>query len=209
MSLFDLSLKEFINRLSSDSPTPGGGSVAALAGALSGALCSMASRLTLSREKYRDVWQDMERLCDGADDLALQLLELVEKDTEAYNQVMAAYKLPKKDKCQKAERAQAIDQAIKNAALIPMETLKTLDKLAELIDEILEKGNPNCITDVGVAAQLIQAGAAGAAYNVRINLSGISDKGFSTRLETKTYALLARITDAVRKYDERVEESLP
>ncbi|MDY6854119.1 MAG: cyclodeaminase/cyclohydrolase family protein [Thermodesulfobacteriota bacterium] len=208
MGMFDLSLKEFIDRLSSGSPTPGGGSVSALAGALSAALFSMVSRLTLGREKYRDVWQDMERLRDGADDLAMQLLGWVEKDSEAYDQVITAYKLPKKDTCQKTKREKAIDQALKNAALVPMETLNTLDRLAGLIDEILEKANPNCITDIGVAAQLIQAGATGAAYNIRINLSGISDKGFSGRLETETRELLARISDTVRRSEEILKESL-
>jgi formiminotetrahydrofolate cyclodeaminase len=208
MNLVDLTLNEFVKKLAGDSPTPGGGSAAALAGGLGAALCSMVTRLTLGREKYRDVWEDMERIRDAADEHSRRLLELIESDTEAYNKVMAVFKLPKEDRDQKIVRQQAIQRAKIQAALVPMETLRTVADLVELVGEALDKGNPNCITDVGVAAQLIRASAMGAAYNVRINLSGSSDKDLSTRLKTEVNEFLARITNALERLDAMVEQGL-
>jgi formiminotetrahydrofolate cyclodeaminase len=135
-------------------------------------------------------------------------LELIESDTEAYNKVMAVFKLPKEDRDQKIVRQQAIQRAKIQAALVPMETLRTVADLVELVGEALDKGNPNCITDVGVAAQLIRASAMGAAYNVRINLSGSSDKDLSTRLKTEVNEFLARITNALERLDAMVEQGL-
>ncbi len=208
MNLVDLTLNEFVEKLAGDSPTPGGGSAAALAGGLGAALCSMAARLTLGREKYRDVWEEMERIRDASDKHSRRLLELMESDTEAYNQVMVAFKLPKEDQDQKIVRRQAIQRANIQAALVPMETLRRVADLVELVGEALDKGNPNCISDVGVAAQLIRASAMGAAYNVRINLSGTSDEDFSARLKTEVNELLARITNAHGRFDEMVEQDL-
>ncbi|MDB4444536.1 cyclodeaminase/cyclohydrolase family protein [bacterium] len=208
MSLVDLTLKAFIDQLSGDTPAPGGGSVAALAGGLSAALCLMVTRLTLGREKYRDVWKDMARVRDAADKHARRLLELVDEDTEAYNQVMAAFRLPKGSDDLKAARKEAIGVANKGAALVPLDTLRTLSQLVDLIGEALEKGNPNCITDAGVAVQLIRAAATGAAYNIRINVSGISDNEFSTETITETKALLDHINIAVNRLESVVEQGL-
>ena len=208
MSLVDLTLKAFIDQLSGDSPAPGGGSVAALAGGLSAALCLMVTRLTLGREKYRDVWEDMARVRDAVDTHARRLLELVDEDTEAYNQVVAALRLPKGSDDQKVARQEAIVAANKGAALVPLDTLRTLSELVDLIGEALEKGNPNCITDAGVALQLIRAAATGAAYNIRINVSGISDNEFSTETITETNALLDHINIEVNRLDSFVEQHL-
>ncbi len=208
MSLVDLTLDEFVKKLAGDSPTPGGGSAAALAGGLGAALCSMVARLTLGREKYRDVWEEMECIRDAADKDSRRLLELMESDTEAYNQVMAAFNLPKEDRDQKIVRRHAIQRANLQAALVPMETLRTVADLVELVGEALDKGNPNCISDARVAAQLICASAMGSAYNVRINLSGTSDKDFSTRLKTEVNELLTCITSALERFDEMVEQDL-
>lgn len=208
MSLAELPLTEFVNKLADNSPTPGGGSVAALAGCLGAALCAMVARLTLGKEKYRGVREDMERVCDASDKLARRLLVLVDKDTEAYNQVMDAFKLPKKNEDQKATQRQTIQSAVKQAALVPMETLQTMADLVELVGEALDKGNPNCITDAGVAAQLTRAAAMGAAYNVRINLLDISDNDFSARLEKDMNELVSHIMEAVDRLEKIIEQNL-
>jgi len=208
MTLVGLPVNAFLDRVASDSATPGGGSVAALAGALSAALCAMVARLTVGREKYREVWKEMERVRDRADRLGSDLRELVEEDTEAYNLVMAAYRLPKDGEEQKAIRRQAIEEANKQAALVPLETLRKLAELVDLVAEVVDKGNPNGLTDVGVAAQLIRAAATGAAYNVRINVSGMAEKDFASRLEDEVAHLLGHTMKSVDRMAEAVEEGL-
>ena len=208
MRLIELGIEDFLDKLAGAFPTPGGGSAAALAAALSAALCAMVTRLTMGREKYRDVWQDMERVCNLSDYLARQLLQLVDKDADAYNQVMVALGMSKEDDDQRAVRREAIKTANKQAALVPMEILWNLAELVELVREVADKGNPNCITDAGVAAQLIRAAAMGAAYNVRINLLNITDETFSATLKSEEPGLLARIKDQVGKIEEAVERNL-
>ncbi len=208
MTLVELPVKLFLDRVAGDSATPGGGSVAALAGALSAALCAMVARLTVGKEKYQEVCKEMERVRDGADRLGSQLQELVEEDTAAYNLVVAAYRLPKDGGEQKAIRRQSIEEATKQAALVPLETLRKLAELVDLVAEVVDKGNPNGLTDAGVAAQLIRAAATGAAYNVRINVSGMAEKDFASRLEDEVTQLLGHITKSVDRMAEAVERGL-
>lgn len=190
MKLAELSLKKFLVSLSGDSPAPGGGSASALAGALAASLCAMVARLTLGKEKYQGVWKEMERLRATADALSSRLLELVEEDSAAYNKVVAAFRIPKEAK---KAREEAIQSAFKEAASVPMETLRAVAGLVDLVKTALNQGNPNCLTDAGVSAQLVRAAANGAAYNVRINLPGIKDENFKAKLASETSQLLARI----------------
>jgi glutamate formiminotransferase/formiminotetrahydrofolate cyclodeaminase len=208
MPLVEASLKDFVGELASNAPAPGGGSVSALAGALAGALCVMVTNLTLGKERYRDVWEDMEWVGRKANELCVRLLGLVDKDTEAYDQVLTALRLPKDDDTRKTIRQQALQEATKRAALVPMQTLQSVAKVVDLVGKVVEKGNPNCITDAGVAARLAHAAAMGAAYNIRINLLGISDKDFSTRLEKEMDGLIEEITKAVENSVELVEKRL-
>jgi glutamate formiminotransferase/formiminotetrahydrofolate cyclodeaminase len=208
MLLVEASLKDFLKELASEAPAPGGGSVSALAGALACALCVMVTKLTLGKDRYQDMWEDMEWVGRKANDLCDSMLNLVDKDTEAYNQVIAALRLPRDDDTQKATRQKALQKATKRAALVPMQTLKNVAGVVDLVKKVVERGNPNCITDAGVAARLAYAAAMGAVYNIRINLLGISDKNFSTRLEKEMNGLLKEITQAVEKSVELVEKSL-
>ena len=205
MKLMESRVKDFISTLSADSPTPGGGSVSALAGALSAALCAMVARLTLGKEKYRGAWEEMERLRDEADSLSSRLMDLVEEDSAAYTKVMAAFRIPKE---QHSAREDAVQSAFKEAASVPMETLRVTAELLDLVKSALNQGNPNCLTDAGVAAQLMRAAANGAAYNVRINLAGIKDPDFRSRLSTETSRLLERIEDSVRDTERAFRERL-
>lgn len=205
MKLAELSLKKFLVSLSGDSPAPGGGSVSALAGALSAALCAMVARLTLGKEKYRDAWKEMERLRDRADSLSSRLMELVEEDSAAYNKVVAAFRIPKEDK---KAREEAIQSAFKEAASVPMETLRAVGGLVDLVKTALDQGNPNCLTDAGVSVQLVRAAANGAAYNVRINLPGIKDQGFNSKLASETLELLARIEGSLKEMERVVTDRL-
>jgi len=208
MTLAELTLTAFSNKLAADSSTPGGGSAAALAGAMSAALCAMIARLTLGRSKYEKAWPEMEQVRSSADDLMQRLLALVDKDTEAYNGVVAALRMPKGNDRQKARRQEALEAAYKQAAMIPMETLRTVAGLVTLVERALEKGNPNCVTDAGVSAQLLRAAAVGAAYNVRINLMSIEDKDFSAKLKREALELVAHTADSADRLGEAVERSL-
>jgi formiminotetrahydrofolate cyclodeaminase len=208
MKTTDTTVGEFLQRLSGGSATPGGGSVAALSGALSAALCAMVGRLTTGRVKYQEVWAAVEQMQKRADKLAVTLLDLVDKDIEAYNVVITALKMPKETEEHRTCRQEAIQKATKQAALVPMETLRILAELTGLVEEAFFKGNPNCLTDAGVAAVLIQAAAQGAAYNVRVNLSGIDDKNFVKRLRSEMEETLKGILAPVERLQKMVDERL-
>jgi glutamate formiminotransferase/formiminotetrahydrofolate cyclodeaminase len=208
MKLSDMDLNGFARELAGDSPAPGGGSVAALAGGLAAALCAMVSRLTLGRDKYKDAADDMETVRKKADAAAARLLALVDEDSTAYNKVSAAFRMPKGTDAEKAARAEAIQEAAKAAASTPLDTLRTTADLCDLCRLAVEKGNPNCITDAGVAAQLIRAAAKGAAYNVQINLSSIKDAVFREHLAKQTDERLKQVLKETAELEESVERRL-
>ena len=208
MKTADISVGEFLQRLAGGSATPGGGSVAALSGALSAALCAMAGRLTVGRARYREVQVEMEQMLTSADRLVNRLLDLVDQDIEAYNRVMAAFKMPKETEDQKTSRQEAIQKATRQATVVPMEILKALSELTGLIETALVLGNPNCFTDAGVAAVLARAAALGAAYNVRINLSGIEDQEFTNTLKSELEKTLERTLASLEGLRQMVEERL-
>ena len=171
-------LNGFLDEVASSSPAPGGGSVAALAGALGASLTSMVCNLTIGKKKYADVDNDLKKVLARAEDLRGQFTVLIDKDTAAFNKVMEAFGLPKETDPQKALRAAAIREATKEATLIPLEVMKhCIDALA-LAQEVASKGNSNSISDAGVSALLLHAACEGAALNVKINLNALDDPEF-------------------------------
>ncbi len=208
MKLADLAVSEFVRELASVSPAPGGGSVAALCGGLSAALCAMVARLTHGKEKYRAGWQAMEHLIQQADPLAERFIVLMDADTEAYNQVVAAMRLPRDTAEEKAARKTAIELANRKAAEVPLETLKNTLKLADNVKEAVEKGNANCITDAGTAAQLVRTAAYAAAYNVRINLAGIADPVFVANCRSEVNRILTSIKASIDAVEQKVDSAL-
>lgn len=176
--LTNLQITEFLNELASNSPAPGGGSVAALSGSLGAALTSMVCHLTIGKKKYASVEQEMKNTLTKSEELRKIFTELVERDTEAFNKVMEAYALPKETEDQKALRNAAIQEATKEATLIPLRVMKhAVDGLA-LAKIVAEKGNVNSVSDAGVSGFMFYTAAEGAALNVQINLSGITDSEF-------------------------------
>ena len=151
MKLTGLSVKDYVQRVADGSPTPGGGSVCALACSLSAALCLMVAHLTLGKKKYRKVWAEMQQLDRAVGDLVSRLFELTEQDAEAYDGVLSAFRLVQASEAQKEARRESIEAALKRAAIIPMETLRTIVKLTDFVEEAIEKGNPNCLCDAAVA----------------------------------------------------------
>ncbi len=171
-------LQSFLDELASSSPAPGGGSVAALAGALGAALTSMVCNLTIGKKKYADVEETMKGVLKESEDLRARFTLLIEKDTEAFNKVMEAFSLPKENDAQRALREAAIVAATKEATLVPLEVMKhCIDGLA-LAQKVASSGNKNSISDAGVSAFMLHAACESAALNVRINLNGLSDMEF-------------------------------
>jgi glutamate formiminotransferase/formiminotetrahydrofolate cyclodeaminase len=170
------SLSGFVASVAAATPAPGGGSVAAHVGALGAALAQMVAGLTIGRKKYAAVEAEMKEMALQAAALGNELAALVTKDGAAYGVVMDAYKLPKDTEDQQAARAQAVDDALVGAAQVPLETARACAAVAALAEQAALKGNSNAASDAGVAALLAQAACRGAVYNVRINVSSLSDK---------------------------------
>lgn len=172
------SMHAFLDDLASSSPAPGGGSVAALSGALGSALTSMVCNLTIGKKKYADVDEEMKKVLAQAEHMREQFTELVERDTHAFNKVIEAFALPKETDPQKALRAAAIREATKEATLVPLEVMKhCIDALA-LAQTVAAKGNANSVSDAGVSAIMLHAALEAAALNVRINLKSLNDPDF-------------------------------
>jgi formiminotetrahydrofolate cyclodeaminase len=168
----------FLDELASSSPAPGGGSVAALAGALGSALTAMVANLTIGKKKYADAEAEMKKILRQAESLRGQFAALVDKDTEAFQKVMEAFALPKETDPQKALRAAAIREATKEATLVPLEVMKhCIDGLA-LAQQVASNGNANAVSDAGVSALMLHAACSGAALNVRVNLKTLDDPEF-------------------------------
>jgi formiminotetrahydrofolate cyclodeaminase len=183
--LMDLKVKEFADRLAAGVPTPGGGSASALAGCLAAALGSMVCDLTLGRPKYEAVRPDMEKAREALSGMRRDLLALVDRDAEAYDEVARAMKLPRETPEEKAARQEAVGKANQFATEVPVKTAETCLAVLEQVRIVAEKGNPNAVSDAGVAAHLAHTGLAGAALNVRINLPGIPDRDQAARIEER------------------------
>jgi len=208
LKLGQLSIHDFVNELSSANAAPGGGSAAALCGALGAALSAMVSRLTKGREKFKDMWETMEEVQQKADDLAGLFLNLAQKDTDTYQQVMAAIKLPKETDEEKASRQAAIEESMKKATAIPLEILRASEKLIRIAEKAVEFGNPVALSDAGGALQLARSSGAIAAYNVRINLARITDKKFVAEHRREVYETLERMETLFSKVDGYVNSHL-
>ena len=192
MKLDQLSVREFITELSSGNPTPGGGSVAALCGALGAALSAMVASLTVEREKYEQTWKSMEEVKKEAANLSARFLELMQEDSDTYQKVMEAFELPRETDDQQASRQAAIEEAMKKAATVPLETLRASERLIRAARKAVQGGNPNAITDAGAAVQLANATAVVASYNVQINISRIKDQAFVAKCEKEVTEILKR-----------------
>lgn len=208
MNLAGRSLTEFVHDLAGDAPAPGGGSAAAYAGAMAAALAAMVARLTVAKADTPEASVRLASVTVAADSLAASFLALLDADTAAYNQVAAAFKLPKADAAQQAERSQAIQGALRHAAEVPLETLAAAAGLARLLETVVADGNPNCISDAGSAVHLCRAGAHAAAYNVRINLAAIRDGAFVEACGRSADRLLEGVDGALGPLEKAVAAKL-
>ncbi|MBU0496535.1 MAG: glutamate formimidoyltransferase [Candidatus Thermoplasmatota archaeon] len=206
--LASMPLNQFLTELASSSPAPGGGSVAALSGALGTALTSMVCNLTIGKEKYQTVEPEIKNILKQSEYLGIKLTELIDKDTDAFNDVMKAFKMPKDTDEQKQKRSQAIQTGYKKAAEIPYETAVTCEKILILAETIAAKGNQSSITDAGVAALMAQAGTHAAILNVQINLGSINDTAFVHHMENALNNLQKKVDLKTREILMKVQNAL-
>jgi len=188
-SLLDQNLREFANELSMDSPAPGGGSTAALCGALSASLSSMVANLTVGKPEYVEVQKKVKDVAQSAQFLKDKLLNAVDLDTMAFNRVMDAMRMKRTTDEQKEAREASIEEASKEATLVPLDVLGQCVAALELAREVVRHGNKNSVSDAGVAGLAAQAGAEGAYYNVKINLPGIQDEPFKKEVGEQAESL--------------------
>lgn len=183
--LVNLNVKEFVNETESSNPVPGGGSIAALAGALSAALSGMVAGLTIGKNGYEDCQEEMKEVAEKARKIKEKLIDLVDKDATSFDEVMKAFKLPKNTDEEKQIRTKTIQEGMKYAASVPFDTAKTAAEMMDLAEIVIEKGNSNAVTDGAVSAMLSRTAVLSALLNVKINLGSIKDKDFVSDYEKK------------------------
>jgi formiminotetrahydrofolate cyclodeaminase len=189
----DQPIRHFTDKLASKSPEPGGGSVAALTGALGAGLVSMVANLTLGKEKYKDVQPQIEQLLKESEKLRAELQDLIQKDTEAYGALSEVYKMPKNTDAEKAARTSKMQDALKKACQVPFDIgLKALDT-AKLAQRAADIGNVGAVSDAGVAVLLAQACAQSAALNVKINVNSIKDAAYNNDTWSRMQDVLKQV----------------
>jgi len=207
-SLAKMNLREFCNETLSDSPAPGGGSVAALMGALGASLGGMVANLSAGKRGWDDKLEYFSDWAVKAQQLKDQLLSLVDEDTAAFNKVMDAFALSKESAEEKTARSAAIEQATKYAAEVPLKVMETASKSYEMLAEMADKGNPASVSDVGVGALATRACIDGAALNVRINLAQLKDEKFKGVLAERMRNTSAASDAQFEKITKIVEKQL-
>ncbi len=190
MTLTDKAVTNFLDELASNAPAPGGGSVAALSSALGAALISMVCNLTLGKKAYAEVQEDIEHLLASSEALRQELTQLLEDDVEAYTGYSVAAKMPRGTDEEKAERAKAMQSALKGATIVPLRIAGAAVKVMNLCMPAAEKGNKWAVSDAGVAVLMAEASLRSAALNVLINLGSLKDKEFVAEKRAELDALL-------------------
>ena len=205
--LTQLSVEQFVERLAAATPTPGGGSAAALSGGLAAALVQMVCDLTLGKEGYRQHEPLLRPMRTQAEALRRELLTLADRDAAAYDRVIAALRLPKATEAEKAERKMALGRANLEATEVPLASAEACVRVLRLCADLLPRANRNALSDVGTAAALAAAGLRGALMNVRINLGGLLDadraSGIRARAEAIESEAGASETEVARRLEGR------
>ena len=208
MKLAQLKVSDFTDLLASLEPAPGGGSTAALEGALGAALTAMVAAFTIGRKKYAEYEELAREVNQKADALKTQLVEVIDRDTEAFNGVSAVFAMPKDTEEQKAARKSAMQAALKECTKTPFEMMELSTQALELADAIVGRSNASAASDLGVAALSLKAAVQGAWLNILINTGGIDDAEFTSRYRQEGEALLARALPTADHIYETVRASL-
>jgi formiminotetrahydrofolate cyclodeaminase len=198
--LKDLTLIEYLEKTASGEATPGGGSIAALCAAAAAGLTEMVANLTVGKKSYQSVEAEMNDIAKKVSEYREKLIRAIDEDPKAYNQVMTAFKLPKGTQAEIKRRNQAIQDGLKNAALVPMAVAEDAFQIMGIAEKAITKGNKNAITDGLVAVMTARTAALAALYNVWTNLDSITESEFVTALSQKATAL----EEQVRKREEEI-----
>lgn len=206
--LVDLSIKDFLNKVAGNDPVPGGGSIAALNGAVASALAAMVANLTIGKKGYEAHEELMRHISEIAMDEKNALLEYVDCDSQAYDKVFACFKMPKATEEEKALRSAAIQEATKFAAEVPMQVARKAYELMSLIEDVARIGNRNAVTDACVAMMSARAAVLGALMNVRINLGSLKDKEYVARLQAEAEELERLACEKEKELLEEINQEL-
>ncbi|MDD2496044.1 MAG: cyclodeaminase/cyclohydrolase family protein [Tissierellia bacterium] len=201
----NMTLVDFANQVASNSPVPGGGSIAAVCGTLSAALTEMVANLTIGKKKYMQVEEHMKEIIQEACNLRNKLIDDIQKDSDSYNKVMTSYKMPKDTDEEKVIRQKNIQESLKNAALVPLSVAESSYQVLPLVEEVIEKGNSNAVTDGLVACMMARTSVLSALLNVKINLISINDIDFVNNLNGKVKELEIRTME----YEKKILEKSP
>ncbi|MDI9587097.1 MAG: cyclodeaminase/cyclohydrolase family protein [Acidobacteriota bacterium] len=201
-------VREYAARLAAGEPTPGGGSAAALCGALGAALGEMAANFTVGREKFAAVESDVQAILGRLESHRLALLDLTDADADAYAQVGAAYSMPRDTDEQKAARTAAIQDALKAAAQVPLAATEACARVIADLDELRQKANPNLLSDVAVSAEFALAALRCAMLNVDVNLASIKDSGWVAEKRETIDRLLAESEPVARSVFDAIAAGL-
>lgn len=204
----DRPLKDFISHTSSRTPTPGGGSVAALVGALGSCLLSMVGNFTVDKEKFKSQKKEVQEILNELEKFTSELCQLIQDDISAYQNFSQVCSLPKDTPGEKENRKKLMQDALKKAAQPPLKTCQLCFKLIKIASRLIKIGNPRLISDVGVGVILAQAALESAALNVGINLSYIKDKGFVKRKRESTASLVREGKEVSSQVVEEVKEQI-
>ncbi|HBH13258.1 MAG: Formiminotetrahydrofolate cyclodeaminase [Clostridiales bacterium 38_11] len=185
----NLTLDQFTKDTASDSPVPGGGSIAAVCGALSASLTSMVANLTIGKKNYVEVENEMIIIAEKAEGIRQKMLDYIETDCDAFNAVLDAFKLPKETDEEKSNRTEAIQDALKKAASVPFEIATAAYEIMDLAEHVVLKGNSNAVTDGIISAMTARTAVLAALLNVKINLGTIKDEAFVEDLRKRVSEL--------------------
>lgn len=201
--LKNMSIEEFAALTASDAPAPGGGSISAAAGALAAALAEMVANLTVGKTKYEAVQDEMEKISAEAGRIRKQLIEDMERDSKSFNLYMKALKMPKDTEEEKKARAQAMQEGLKEAAMVPLCAAKTAAEIFPLAEAVTVRGNANAVTDGLIAAMMAKTAVIGALFNVKINLGSIKDEGFRAEMEKEA----SKLEQTAFEYEKKILKS--
>lgn len=206
--LIDLTVKGFADETARESPAPGGGSVSAYMGALGASLGTMVANLSSHKPGWDERWDEFSHWAEYGMEVESELLRLVDEDTEAFNRIMSAFGMPKGTEEEKRLRSEAIQHATLFAARVPLETMKASLKVFDLCREMVDKGNPNSVSDAGVGALAARSAVIGAGMNVKINASSLKDREVAQSLITEANAIIAEAVAAEEEIIRKVEEKI-
>ncbi len=206
-SLTDLTVKGFLDTTAGKDPVPGGGSISALCGSIAAALTEMVAGLTIGKKKYAEVEEQMKQLVERVQQIRQQLILDIDRDSEAYNVVFAAFQMPKETDEEKAARSAQIQEATKIAANVPMEVARRVYSLLSDIEEVVSNGNQNAVTDGCVAMMSARNAIIGALFNVRINLTSIKDEQYVADMTAEADRLEREVIEREAKVIEYTKEA--